>query len=191
MKVFCINGSPHEKGNTATMMRVFSETSDELGATVKTRHLNRLNYKGCQGCMACKGKSDICILKDDLTDTLAEAADADVLVLGSPVYFGDVTSQLKGFIDRTFSYLNPGFMTGNNPSRLKPGKTLVMILPQGAPDEESFNDIFKKYSGFFKYFGYTHEYSLRGCGLGDPEDADKNTKILEKVRKTAREIVVS
>jgi len=191
VKILCINGSPHEAGNTATMMQVFSDKATDLGATVTNAHLNTMNYRGCQGCMACKDTSQICVLNDDLTNILAEVTDADVLVMGSPVYFGDITSQLKAFIDRTFSFLNPGFLSSDNPSRLEPGKTLVMILPQGAPDENSFGGIFKKYAGIFKFFGYADTYPLRGCGLGNPEDAGLNPELLEKIKSIAHEIVGS
>jgi len=171
------------------MIRVFSETAAERGADVETIHLNELTYRGCQSCMRCKGETDHCTVQDDLTGVLAAVREADVLVMGSPIFFGEVSSQLKGFIDRTFSFLNPGFASGAMPSRLDPGKTLVMMLPQGAPDETSFNDVYPRYAGFYKWFGYEHRYELRGCGLGDPGDASGNEALLEKVRNVAREIV--
>jgi len=188
MKMICLNGSPLKDGNTATMIRVFSETAAELGADVETIHLNELTYRGCQSCMRCKGETEYCTVEDDLTNVLESVRESDVLVMGSPIYFGEVSSQLKGFIDRTFSFLNPGFTAGNNPSRLAPGKSLVVILPQGAPDASSFNDVYPRYAGFFKYFGYEHRYELRGCGLGDPDDASKHTDLLENVRNVDREI---
>ncbi|MCD4655885.1 flavodoxin family protein [bacterium] len=188
MKIVCINGSPHKTGNTATMIKTFADTTTNLCADVSTIHLNTLNYKGCQGCMMCKGKLAFCVLKDDLTEVLAKTKEAVVLVMGSPIYFGEVTSQLKGFIDRTFSFLNPGFTDSKTPSRLKPGKTLVMMLPQGAPDEKSFGDVFSRYAGFFRWFGYEKQYEIRGCGMGDPEDAGKNTDLLNQVKDIARKI---
>lgn len=189
MKIVCLNGSPLKQGNTATMIRTFSETAAERGASVETVHLNELTYRGCQSCMDCKGKTDHCTVEDDLTAVLDAVREADVLVLGSPIFFGEVSSQLKGFIDRSFSFLNPGFASGNMPSRLKPGKTLVMILPQGAPDETSFNDVYPRYAGFYKWFGYAQRYELRGCGLGNPDEASENDDLLERIRNVAREIV--
>ena len=189
MKIVCLNGSPKKKGNTATMIEVFCETADELGANTETIHLNSLSYRGCQGCGACKGKLDHCVLKDDLAEVLDKVKDADVLLMGSPIYFGEVTSQMKGFIDRTYSYLTPDFYTSKTPSRLDPDKTLIMFIPQGAPDAESFCDVYPRYASFFKWFGYEKRYEVRGLGMGAPEDVLKNDELLEQIRNVAREIL--
>ena len=116
MKVVCLLGSPREKGNSATIANRFCKTAERLGAEVITAVLNKLDFRGCQGCMACKTKLDRCVLEDDLTDVLEAIRETDVLVLASPVYFWDVSSQLKAFIDRTFSYLVPDFIT--NPEEI-------------------------------------------------------------------------
>jgi multimeric flavodoxin WrbA len=184
MKILCLNGSPRIKGNTADLLDVFKTTAEELGADVSVIHLNRLTYEGCQACMNCKGKTEYCTVKDDLTPVLEETRESNVLVLGSPIYFGDVSAQLKGFIDRTYSFMKPEF----SGSRLERGKTLVMILPQGAEDESHYNDVYPRYAGFFKWFGYQNRYEIRGLGIGDPGDAKKDSDLLERVRNVAREI---
>ena len=63
---------------------------------VRTVRLYDLDYKGCMSCMACKIKgkaSNVCKFKDALTPILEEIAQADGLVLGSPIYFGQITVQ--------------------------------------------------------------------------------------------------
>ena len=121
MKVVCLFGSPKPKGNSAFLANRFCEAAKARGAEVETFSLNKLNYKGCQACMACKTKLDHCALKDDLTPVLEAVGKCDILVLASPVYYGEVTSQTKGFIDRTFSFLSPEFKTNpKNMSRLAP-----------------------------------------------------------------------
>ena len=87
--------------------------------------------------MACKTKRDTCILEDDLAPVLNAVKEADLLVLASPVYFGDLSGQMKCFFDRTYSYINPDFS-----SRVPPGKKAVMVLVQANPDEAQFADIF-------------------------------------------------
>ena len=81
------------------MLQRFAEgaasVSDQI--EVKTIRLYALDYKGCMSCMACKIKgkaSNVCKFKDALTPVLEEIAGADGLVLGSPIYFGDVTGQM-------------------------------------------------------------------------------------------------
>ena len=87
-----------------------------------------MEFQGCQGCGGCKTKSQTCILEDDLTPVLQAVRDADLLVLASPVYFGDLSGQLKCFFDRTYSYFNPDFSC-----RMPPGKRAVMVLIQANP----------------------------------------------------------
>jgi multimeric flavodoxin WrbA len=188
MKVVCLLGSPRPKGNSATLAKRFCATAEKAGATVETFHLNQLHYKGCQGCMACKTKLDRCILKDDLTQVLDSVRDADALVMVTPVYFGDMTSQLKGFMDRTYSYLVPDFHTNPNPSRLPSGKKLVFIQVQGQPDEKQYADVFPRIERFFQRFGFTDQHLLRVCGVRAPDDLAKKEEALKKAEELALKI---
>jgi multimeric flavodoxin WrbA len=188
MNIVCLLGSPRPAGNSATIAKQFTETAAELGATIRTFELNRLTYRGCQGCYACKTQLDRCILRDDLTEVLDAAQDADVLVLATPIYYGEVTGQLKCFIDRTFSYLVPDFITSSNPSRLTRGKRLVFVATQGQPDESLFADIFPRYERFFKWLGFTKTRLIRACGLGPDAPADVMTPYLRQAEEAAREI---
>ncbi len=104
-KIIIIDGGPRKNFNTASMLQKFAEgaasVSDQI--EVKTTCLYGLDYKGCMSCMACKIKgraSNVCKFKDALTPILEEIAQADGLVLGSPIYFGDVTGQMRTFLER-------------------------------------------------------------------------------------------
>ena len=109
MKIVAVLGSPRPQGNSAGLARQFLAAARELGAEVQEYQLNKLNFQGCQGCRTCKTKSEACILEDDLAPVLAAIKAADLLVLASPVYFGDLIGQMKCFFDRTYSYLQPRF----------------------------------------------------------------------------------
>ena len=160
MRVVCLFGSPRKKANSTAIAKRFCESARNLGAEVQDFTLNDLEYRGCQGCMACKAKLDHCILEDDLTKVLESVREADVLLLASPIYYGDVSSQLKAFIDRTFSYLAADYTTNPKPSRLSPGKKLVMALTQGNPDQSRFADVFPRYEYFFKWYGFDEAFLL-------------------------------
>ena len=188
MKIVTLLGSPRSNKNSATIANRFTESAAKLGATPRTYELNRLTYRGCQGCYACKKTLDHCILKDDLTEVLTEVQDADLLVLASPVYYGDVTSQLKGFIDRGYSYLKPDYLTNPQPSRLTP-KKLLFILTQGHPDEALFADIFPRYDTFFKWMGITESRLIRACGIGPARIDATSEEILDQAEALARELV--
>jgi len=185
MKIVCLLASPRPRGNSAAIAGRFCDRAEKNGAAIQRFSLNKLTYRGCQACMTCKTKLDRCVLKDDLAEVLDAIRDADVLVMATPVYFGEVSSQLKGFIDRTFSYLVPDYTTNAAPSRLKPGKRMVWIQTQGQPDAKQFADVFPRYDYFFKWYGFTNNLLIRGCGLMDAGDALQRSDILEAADKTA------
>jgi len=189
MKIVCLLGSPRTQGNSSTLAKYFCDAAEKLGAAVETFSLNKLNFRGCQGCMACKTKLDRCILKDDLEPVLDSLREADVLVLTTPVYFADLTAQLKGFIDRTYSYLVPNFFNNPNPSRLSPGKKLVFIQTQGQPNEKLFADIFPRNEAFLKWHGFKENYFIRGCGVRNPEDILAKAEVLKQAEEVARKIM--
>lgn len=188
MKVVAVLGSPRPNGNSATLARHFCETAEKLGAEVQTFALQELDYRGCIACMGCKTTSVKCVVEDDLTQVLDAVAETDVLVLATAVYYSDVTSQLKAFIDRTFSYLVPDFFTNPNPSRLSPGKALVFVQTQ-AFDENQHTDVFVRYGGAFKAMGFGDGHLIRGCGLGGSGEAAGREELLKLVEETAQKVV--
>jgi len=189
MKIVGIMGSPRTNGNSDTIARQILLEAEKLGADTETFVLNNLTYKGCQACMGCKIGSDTCVIKDDLAPVLAAVAAADVLIMTSPIYFGQVTGQLKTFIDRTYSFLTPEYLKDPmSASRLAPGKKCVFVLTQGNPDENLFADVSANYERFFTWYGYEMSV-IRGLGMRDKEDAAGNETLLEKARKTARSLV--
>lgn len=188
MKIVRLLGSPRKNGNTAAIADRFCTTAEKLGAEVQTFVLNELDYRGCQGCMACKTKSDRCVLQDDLTQVLDAVRETDVLVLTSPVYFWSVSSQVKGFLDRTYSYWVPDFLTSPVPSRLTPGKKLVFVLAQANPDENLFTDIFPKFDYIFKRHGFSETHLLRACGVREPGEVKNRDDVMQLAVKTAETV---
>ena len=119
-----IDGGPRKTFNTASMLQKFAEgassASDEI--EVKTVRLYDLDYKGCMSCMACKVKgraSNVCKFRDALTPVLEEIAVADGLVLGSPNYFGEITAQMRAFLERlAFAWLSYNDYSITAPKRM-------------------------------------------------------------------------
>ena len=121
MNVFAINGSPRKKWNTATLLEKALEGAASRGAATELIHLYDLDFKGCTSCFACKlkgGKSyGKCAMNDGLTPVLAKLANADAFLLGSPIYFGTATGEMRSFMERLlFPYLTytrpPGSLFG-------------------------------------------------------------------------------
>lgn len=190
MRIACLLGSPRPKANSSTLARRFCEAAAALGGTSELFELNKLRYRGCQACMACKTRLDHCVMDDDLRAVLEAVRTADLVILASPVYYGDVSAQLKGFIDRTYSYLIPEYLTREDRSRLPGGKKLLMILTQGNPDESVFADIYPKYGSFFLWQGFEESFLIRGCGLQGEEVEEKRPDLLKEAEDLAKRLCV-
>ena len=190
MKIKCLIGSPRKNSNSAAIAARFTDTASTLGAQVETVVLNQLAYRGCQACLACKTKSEKCVLEDDLAGVLESLKKADIVVMALPVYCSDVPGQVKCFIDRTYSYMKPSYLSDSNPSRVPLGKKLVFILTQGAPVEEMFADIPQRYLGFLKRsMGFGDTFLIRGVGVGGGGAVGVPDHYLKKAEDLARSIV--
>lgn len=189
MKVLCILGSPRKHGNSAAISSHLLNKLEEKGANVTSFALNELNFKGCQGCGACKTKAEECVLRDDLTNVLKELKDSDVVVMSSPVYCYETTAATRAFIERAYSFFVPDFITNPVKSRLKPGKKLVFILTQGNPNEKAFADIVSKHEGFFKMHGFEDTYLIRACGVLGISDIKNRPDIFKQAEEIAEKLL--
>ena len=139
-KIMIIDGGPRKTFNTASMLQKFAEGAMSVSSDieVKTTRLYGLDYKGCMSCMACKIKgkaSNVCKFKDALTPVLEEIAEADGLVLGSPIYFGDVTGQMRTFLERlAFPWLSYNDYSLTAPKRMP---VVLMETMNGLPDRNN------------------------------------------------------
>jgi multimeric flavodoxin WrbA len=166
MKVMAINGGPRKKWNTGTMLEHAIHGAESKGAETRLVHLYDLNYRGCISCFSCKvrnGKSyGACAIKDDLTPIFSEIKTSDVLIMGSPVYFSDVTGQLRCFMERL---LFPNLAYTNPRQSLFPGKVRTcMIYTMNAPEKTAeklgYDSLFKSNELSMKMiFGHS-EYIL-------------------------------
>ena len=137
MKVIAINGSPRKKWNTATLLEKAIEGAASQGAEARLVHLYDLHFKGCVSCFACKTRGGesygTCAVQDDLTPIYAEIKKASALILGSPIYFGDVTGEMRSFLERL---LFPYLVYDRQPRTLFPAKIrTAWIYTMNAPEE--------------------------------------------------------
>ncbi len=184
MNIIALLGSPRPEGNSTLLARAFLDACQSLGAAVQSHFLNKMDYQGCQACLGCKTKAQVCILKDDMTPVYDAIRQADVLVLASPVYFGDLSGQLKSAYDRFYAYFEPNFA-----SRLPAGKQAVFILTQGNPDEAQFQDIFPRYEAFMQWLGVQPCHLLRACGLQAPGEVKARPQALQAAVDLARTVL--
>ncbi len=97
--VLVISSSPRINGNSDRLCSEFAKGASDVGHKVKVVRLAEKNIKFCMGCYACT-KDGTCVLQDDMAGLIDDVLSADVIVLSSPVYFYNMSAQLKVFIDR-------------------------------------------------------------------------------------------
>ena len=137
MKVIAVNGSPRKKWNTATLLERALEGAASKGAETELVHLYDLDFKGCVSCFACKmidGPSyGRCVVRDDLTPLLKAVLDVQALILGSPIYYGTVTGEIRSFMERLLFPFSPYI---DPPGSLFPRKISTgFIFTLGATEE--------------------------------------------------------
>ena len=129
MKVLAVNGSPRKTKNTASLLKSMLKGASSQGAQGELLHLYGLRYTGCTGCFKCKlvgGKSyGRCALRDELAPVLQVAHEADVVVLGSPVYFFCETGMMRSFIER---FLFQYFLYTTKKPPLSPRKKATALV---------------------------------------------------------------
>lgn len=128
-KILIISGSPKKDGNTAALIRWFSEGALREGATVDVVAAAYLKYKfiGCSSCRICQSSEKFeCAIDDEAKPVLIKMADVDVIVMATPLYFFSAAAALKIIFDRMFSLYKWDNEQNTFETPLK-GKTFVLM----------------------------------------------------------------
>jgi len=130
MNVIAVSGSARANGNTSALLRAALEPLRAAGAECELVELAGLTVGGCRACGACRRKQDRrCHGRQDDANAIIEKMDAaDAVLLGSPVYFADVSAEMKALIDRA-GYVSRG---NDNMFARKPGAAVIAVRRAGA-----------------------------------------------------------
>ena len=115
MKVVAFNCSPRANGNTAHMIATVLKVLEDHGIETEMVQVGGNDLHGCRACQGCSRNKDMrCVLSDDmLNDCIEKMVSADGIIIGSPTYFSDLTTEAKALIDRA------GYVTRANGMVLK------------------------------------------------------------------------
>ena len=101
MRFLLINGSPHKEGTTSAALAEFARILKEEGAESETVQIGNLAIRGCTACMYCK-KNGKCVICDTVNEVAERFAEADGIIVASPVYYASPTGSVISFLDRLF-----------------------------------------------------------------------------------------
>ncbi len=180
MNIVALVASPRSEANTHRLVRAILDQARKNGASVREHFLNTLSIRGCQACMSCRTRPE-CAVEDDCAPILEQIAQADAIVLGTPVFMWQMTGQLKLVIDRFFCFLSPDFS-----SRLKSGKKILFAVTQGQADEHEFQPYFDSVGRMLQFIGFGPHRVLVVGGTHAPNDIAQNPAVPEKARAAAQ-----
>ena len=110
MKTIIINASPRKNWNTAELLKQAQKGAESVGAQTEYVELYDLSFTGCRSCMACKlknGKHPGCAWKDELSPLIDRILEADELIIGTPIYWGEPTAQFRALMERLLFCVTP------------------------------------------------------------------------------------
>ena len=126
MKVLLVNGSPHQKGNTAVALEEIAGQLKKNGIESEIVWIGNRPVRGCIACGKCKENPGACIFDDDVCNEIsAKYAESDALIVGSPVYYGQPNGALLSIIQRSL-YSNGSAIAG------KPAAVVAVCRRGGA-----------------------------------------------------------
>lgn len=146
-KIVAFLGSPRKNGYTNQLINKIIDGAKSTGSEIVVYDLNAEGIRCCQGCFYCRDHED-CAIKDTLSPMYEDIKTADGIILGSPIYFGTVSSQVKIWLDRMYPMYAMDF------SPRFPGKKAVSVFAQANPDSSRFTNAIETTNNFLKAYGW-------------------------------------
>jgi multimeric flavodoxin WrbA len=140
MKVLAINGSPRKGWNTDLLLEHALTGARSLDAETECVQLYDMSFQGCRSCFSCKARGSRsygrCAVVDDATPILRRFSEIDGVILGSPIYFGSTTGEMRSFIERLLfpfmTYTDPPMSLAPRPLRVALVYTMNVDQQQAA-----------------------------------------------------------
>lgn len=170
-KIVVLNGSPRPNGNTSALVESFAKGAREAGHEVLRFDIQGMNIGGCLGC--CKGgqdKNSPCVQKDDMLKIYPDYADADIVVLASPLYYWTISGQLKIAFDRLFA------IAECDPGYANPKKDCVLLM---AAEGNGYEETIYWYERLMGHLGWTDRGKVLCGGVFNIGDIEGNPKLEE------------
>ena len=162
-KIVVLNGSPRKNGNTSALVKAFTEGAESAGHTVTEFFLDSMNIHGCKGCFGGHSSRECpCVQNDDMNVIYPAVKACDVMVLATPLYYWNMSGQLRTAVDRLFA-LEEGegnLLRGN-------GRSCALLM---AAEGNGFEDVVQYYDhlmGHLKWENLGHVLAGGNMNVGD------------------------
>jgi multimeric flavodoxin WrbA len=177
MKAALIIGSPKKNGSTTLLVSRIAQGMIDSGIEVNLYHPGQMNINYCKGCYKCLEIKECC-QNDDMTILFSAIMKSDIILLASPSYWGDITSQMKTFIDRSLPLCDK---TGK--TIVPSGKIGISIAVRAGKSQNEAIHIINTFEHYMGHLGITPVESLMVTGVDCLEDMkENNDKLYEAYR---------
>lgn len=183
MLVLGLQGSPRKRGNTSFLLSTFMNEAEKLGARTHVVEAAKKNIVPCKGCFYCE-EHGYCVTQDDamMPEIFPLLREADVIVMASPIYFYNVTAQLKALIDRCQTLWSRIYRLNlEDPgSKTRRGFLLSLGATRG---KNLFEGVHLTAKYFFDAVAASYEGSLTYRRIEHSGDMKKHSAVLEEVKE--------
>lgn len=162
-KIVVLNGSPRRNGNTSALVKAFAEGAESVGNTVTEYFLSSMNIHGCKGCFGGhSSKESPCVQKDDMDKVYPAVKECDVIVLATPLYYWNMSGQIRTAIDRLFA-----LEEGDGNLLRGRGKASALLM---AAEGSGFDDVVLYYDHLMEHLRWKNLGHVLAGGNGDVGD---------------------
>lgn len=181
-RIVILNGSPRIKGNTAGLIDAFTQGAEQAGHIVIRFDLQKMDIHPCLGCLGGgKNAQYPCVQKDDMAKIYPHYETADVLVLASPMYYWNITAQLKTAFDRLFA------VTEKDSDYRTPKQHCVLLMAAEGNTPDNFEPVEHYYHSLLKHLGWDNLGEVYAGGVMQVGDITGHPS-LEKARELGKNI---
>ena len=164
-KSVILNGSPRRRGNTSSLVSAFTKGAECAGHTVTEFFLDDMDIHGCKGCFGGHSSRECpCVQQDDMNKIYPAIRECDVVVLATPLYYWNMSGQIRTAIDRLFAL-------EENDGNLLRGHGRASALLMSA-EGHSFDDVVLYYDHLLEHLRWENLGHVLAGGNGDVGDID-------------------
>ena len=164
-KIVILNGSPRKNGNTSALVKAFTEGAESVGHSVTTFFLDGMDIHGCKGCFGGHSSRECpCVQWDDMAQIYPAVKESDVVVLATPLYYWNMSGQLRTAVDRLFA-LEEGdgnLLRGHN-------RASALLM---AAEGHGFEDVLLYYNHLMGHLNWKNLGHVLAGGNGDVGDIE-------------------
>jgi len=165
MKIVMLTGSPHKNGTTALLADKFAEGARQKGHHVVRYDTAFKKIGPCLGCDYCKTHSGACVQKDDMATIVTPLLEAHLVAFVTPLYYWDMTAQLKCAVDRFFAV---------DRALKRPPKSAVLLAACHSSEPWAMDALKEHYKAILRHLNWVDRGMILAQGMGVREDMENS-----------------